>query len=148
MLRIFNKSQNYSLSVLWQHPITGFVIKNFAKIFNSSFYTSFSIRHIWETESNWAVAFGSKICNSWECSYGTQLQRWEIHIEKLHLKFCKKKYFFENQKKFTSRKIPDVLLQHLNPVIAICEGNFRGLRILPLNVAAQICVVFEIWRFF
>ena len=31
-----------------------------------------------------------------------------------------------------------------NPVIGICEGNLRELRILPLNMAAQIFVVFEI----
>ena len=36
-------------------------------------------RHNWETESNWAVAFGRKIGNSWEYSYSTQL-RWEIQI--------------------------------------------------------------------
>ena len=32
----------------------------------------------------------------------------------------------------------------LNPVIGICEGTIRGLQILPLNMAAQIVVVFEI----
>ena len=33
--------KNYSLSVLWQHPITGFVTKNFAKFFIQVFYTNF-----------------------------------------------------------------------------------------------------------
>ena len=32
----------------------------------------------------------------------------------------------------------------LNPVIGICEGTLRGLRLLPLNIAAQILVDFEI----
>ena len=32
----------------------------------------------------------------------------------------------------------------LNPFIGICEGNLRGLRMWPLNMAAQINVVFEI----
>ena len=35
----------------------------------------------------------------------------------------------------------------LNPVIGICEVTLWGLRIFPLNMAAQIYVVFEIWRF-
>ena len=34
--------------------------------------------------------------------------------------------------------------EELNPVIGICEGTLRGLRILPLTMAAQILVVFEI----
>ena len=34
--------------------------------------------------------------------------------------------------------------EDLNPLIGICEGTLRGLRILPLNMAAQIIVVFEI----
>ena len=32
----------------------------------------------------------------------------------------------------------------LNPVIGICEGTLSGFRILPLNMNAQILVVFEI----
>ena len=36
----------------------------------------------------------------------------------------------------------------LNPVIGNCEGTLRGLQILTLSIAAQILVVFEIWRFF
>ena len=32
----------------------------------------------------------------------------------------------------------------LNPFAGNCEGTLRGLRILPLNMAAQILVVFEI----
>ena len=34
--------------------------------------------------------------------------------------------------------------EDLNPVIRICEGTIRELRILPLNMAAQFRVVFEI----
>ena len=35
-------------------------------------------------------------------------------------------------------------VEDLNPVIGICEGTLRGLRNLPLNMAAQVLVVFEI----
>ena len=35
-------------------------------------------------------------------------------------------------------------LEDINPVIGICEGALRGLRIFPLIMAAQILVVFEI----
>ena len=38
--------------------------------------------------------------------------------------------------------------EDLNPIIGICEGTLGGLRILPLNMAAQILVVSAIWRFF
>ena len=34
--------------------------------------------------------------------------------------------------------------EDLNLVIGICEGTLRGFRILPLNMAAQFFVVFEI----
>ena len=34
--------------------------------------------------------------------------------------------------------------EDLNPVVGNCEGTLRGLRILPLNMTAQILVVFEI----
>ena len=37
--------------------------------------------------------------------------------------------------------------EDINPVFGNCEGTLRGLRILPLNMAAQIRVVFEIWQF-
>ena len=32
----------------------------------------------------------------------------------------------------------------INPVSGMCEGTLRGLRIWPLNMAAQILVLFEI----
>ena len=35
-------------------------------------------------------------------------------------------------------------VEPLNPVIGICEGTLRGLRILPLNMVALVLVVFEI----
>ena len=35
-------------------------------------------------------------------------------------------------------------IEELNPVVGFCEGALRGLQILPLNMAAQILVVFEI----
>ena len=38
--------------------------------------------------------------------------------------------------------------EDLNPVIGICEVTLRGLRILPLNMAAQVLVGFEIMTFF
>ena len=38
-------------------------------------------------------------------------------------------------------------LENLTPLFGICEGTLKGLRILPLNMATQILVVFEIWRF-
>ena len=34
--------------------------------------------------------------------------------------------------------------EEINPVIGICEGILRGLRIFPLNMVAQRLVVFEI----
>ena len=34
--------------------------------------------------------------------------------------------------------------EYLNPVVGNCEGTLRWLRILHLNMAAQISVVFEI----
>ena len=34
--------------------------------------------------------------------------------------------------------------EDLNAVIGICEGTLRGLRILPLNMAAQLLGGFEI----
>ena len=34
--------------------------------------------------------------------------------------------------------------EDLDLVVRNCEGTLRGLRILPLNMAAQILVVFEI----
>ena len=34
--------------------------------------------------------------------------------------------------------------EDINPVIGICEGTFRGLRIWPLNMIVQTLVVFEI----
>ena len=37
--------------------------------------------------------------------------------------------------------------EDLNPVAGNCEGTLRGLRILPVNMAAQILVVFEIDSF-
>ena len=35
-------------------------------------------------------------------------------------------------------------VEPLNPVIGICEGTLRGLRILPLNMVALVLVLFEI----
>ena len=38
--------------------------------------------------------------------------------------------------------------EDLNPVIGNCEGTLNGLLILPLNMAAQLLVVFEILHLF
>ena len=46
------------------------------------------------------------------------------------------------KKNLDAKKFQNV--DDLNPVIGIYEGTLMGLRILPLNMAGQIFVVFEI----
>ena len=68
MLRIFKNSLKPHLLEKWSASFECTLTVPNYRVRNNE------ICHILETKINWAVAFGRKICNSWEHSYVTQLQ--------------------------------------------------------------------------